>query len=429
MKYKSINCFLFGFFLMQFVWAQDTVITGTITDEIGTPLPGVNIIETGTSNGVVSDFDGNYSIMVATGASLNFSYISYVTQLVKIDGNVVVNIQMQPDLETLDEVVVVGYSSEKKENIVSAVVTVKGGDLVETGVTNISQIIQDRLPGVITELGSGQPGADDVNIVIRGASSFKGGANSPLVLIDGIETASGFSQIDPGEIASFSVLKDAASTAVYGVRGANGVILITTKRGRIGSPKISVDVGTTVKTVSSTPNQLGSYDVLQLGNEAIRNTGRYDLYNNQSYINEFRYGDRDFIRYPEVDWYDVLIKDVGWESNARINISGGTESVQYFSSFSANKVGDILNNAGFNGYYNPEFSFNRYNFRTNLDFKITNSTKIAVNIGGRSELKRSPESEFSGDGTSRSDFSFYRLSYSVFFPGYLSGRICSGKSR
>ncbi|WP_303318323.1 TonB-dependent receptor [Flavivirga abyssicola] len=405
MKYRLaffLSCFIF---LGQALGAQNIKVSGKVTDEKGEPLIGATIVSTDMGHGVkgaVADFDGGYVIEINPKGKLTFSYLGYISQEIAVNGQTEINVALLPDLESLDEVVVLGYTKTKKKNIISAVATVSGGDLLDTGLTNMSQAIQDRLPGVYTEIPSGQPGADDAQITIRGVSTFDDGdgANSPLILIDGIEATGGFSQLDPGEIASISVLKDAASTAVYGVRGANGVIIITTNRGREGAPKITVGAGVTAKVISDIPQKLSSYDVLTLGQEAIKNAGDYNNLRPQRYIDTFLDPNRNIYAYPDVDWYDALVKDIGWESNARVNVSGGTKFVKYFSALSINHIGDILKTEDFNGYYDPEFTYDKINFRTNLDFEISESTKLSVDISGRSDIRKTPDVE-----TDRNEFS------------------------
>jgi TonB-linked SusC/RagA family outer membrane protein len=383
----------------QASWSQTIQVSGKVLDDAGEPLIGANIIDTDISNGgngAVADFDGNYTITVNPNTKLSFSYLGFLTQEIAVNGKIEINVTLAPEIGSLDEVIIVGYTKVKKKNIIGAVSTVSGGELLRSGVTNMSQAIQDRLPGVFTEISSGQPGADDAEITIRGVSTFSAteGANAPLILIDGIETAGGFSQLDPGEIASITALKDAASTAVYGNRGANGVILITTNRGRKGAAKITVGGGVTAKMMSDIPRKLGSYDVLMLGQEAIKNSGVYSGLRPQRYIDNFLDPNRDQVLYPDVDWYDTLIKDIGWESNARINVSGGTDFVKYFTSFSVNQVGDILKTEDFgSGYYNPSFTYDKLNFRTNLDFSVSKTTRLTVDISGRSETRKSPNND------------------------------------
>ncbi|MDN5213702.1 TonB-dependent receptor [Fulvivirgaceae bacterium BMA12] len=414
---QKITFFILALLVLHGLKAQTTQITGKVVGDLGEPLVGVNVVIVGTTVGTITDIDGNYALSIGPEDVLNFSFIGYISQEIEPAGRSVINITLMPDLRQLDEIVVVGYGTQKRKNIVGAVADVSGEELMKTGTINLSQSIQDRLPGVFTEVISGQPGADDASITIRGVSTFASGGNDPLILIDGVEATGGFSQLDPGEVASMSVLKDASSTAIYGVRGANGVILITTRRGRIGAPKITVAGGVTAKVMTNIPKQMGSYDVLMLGQEAIKNSGKYDGLRAQWYINNFLDPTRDQIAYPDIDWYDELIRDVGWESNARINVSGGTDFVQYFASFSANHVGDIVNTLHDDGYYSPEFTYDKYNFRTNLDFNLTNTTVLKTDISGRSELRKTPDTEVSANQFSNV-FKFINEATPYLFPLY-----------
>ncbi|AUP80659.1 SusC/RagA family TonB-linked outer membrane protein [Flavivirga eckloniae] len=415
-KFFLLCCFIF---LGQLLEAQNIKVSGEVLDETGAPLVGATIVTSGTGGavlGTVVDFDGGYSLMVDSNATLVFSFVGYRTQKVDVNGNTVINVTLMPDIDSLEEIVILGYNRTKKENIVGSVATVKGERLMETGLTNMSQAIQDRLPGVYTEITSGQPGADDAVIRVRGVASFSG-SNDPLILIDGIEATGGFSQLDPSEIASISILKDASSTAVYGVRGANGVIIITTNRGRLGSPKITVGAAVTAKTISEIPDKLSSYDVLTLGQEAIKNSGAYNQLRPQRYIDTFLDPNRDPYAFPDVDWYDEIIRDIGWESNARINVRGGTEFVKYFSSLSINRIGDILKTEDFNGYYDPEFSYDKINFRTNLDFQVSSTTKLSVDVSGRTDIRKSPDADV-GSNQFSNLFKFIDQATSYGFPLY-----------
>ncbi|GAA3614939.1 TonB-dependent receptor [Flavivirga amylovorans] len=422
MKYRLVFFLSSFMFLGQIILAQNIKVSGKIIDEAGLPLVGTTIITANTGNGIkgaVADFDGYYTITVDTKGKLIFSYIGYITQEIDVNGRTEINVSLLPDTESLDEVVVVGYNKIKKANVVGSVASVKGEAIRETGLTNVSQAIQDRLPGVYTEIPSGQPGVDDANITIRGVSSYSDveGANAPLILIDGVEATGGFSQIDPSEIAQISVLKDAASAAVYGVRGANGVIIITTRRGRIGKPRISTGFNITAKTISDVPQKLGSYETLMLGQEAIKNDGAYSSLRPQRFIDNFLDPNRDQIKYPDIDWYDALIRDIGWEYNARVNVSGGTKFVKYFSSISFIHLGDILKTEDFNGYYDPEFNYDKVNFRTNLDFDLSKSTKLAINISGRSDLVKTPDTNLASDDFANI-FRFINIATPYLFPLY-----------
>jgi TonB-linked SusC/RagA family outer membrane protein len=227
---------------------QQTV-RGVVTDPTGMPIPGANVIEKGTTNGVVTDFDGNYEITVGSDAVLLFSYLGFLTQEVSVDGQATLEIVLQEDQAQLDEVVVVGYGTQKRENIVGSVATVGGEEIQKSANLNVSNALTGRIPGVVATQGSGEPGYDGSNIRIRGTNTL--GDSSPLVVIDGIPArAGGFERLNPADIADISVLKD-ASGAIYGARAANGVILVTTKRGREGKAQLSYNynMGFTQPTV------------------------------------------------------------------------------------------------------------------------------------------------------------------------------------
>ena len=204
-------------------WAQTITVSGVVSDETGAPMPGATVVEAGTTNGVVTDFDGNYYLKVVGNGTLVFTYIGYTTQSINVKSRTKIDVKMAPDSKEISDVVVIGYGTQKRESLIGSVSDVSGQALRKSGLSNISHMIQDQLPGVYTEIRSGQPGADDAKITVRGISTF--GDNSPLILIDGVVAAGGFSQVDPGEISSISVLKDASSTAIYGVKGANGVVI------------------------------------------------------------------------------------------------------------------------------------------------------------------------------------------------------------
>ena len=249
-------------------WAYADTVRGTVVDDTGEPLIGVSVILQGTSQGIATDLDGQYSLNVPNlkTAVLNFSYVGMVSQEVKVNGRSVVDITMKSDSEVLDEVVVVGYGQQKKASVVGAI-TQTSGEVLEraAGIHDISNALTGNLPGVITEQSSGMPGEESAKITIRGASSWNN--STPLVLVDGIERD--MNSVDVSSVQSISVLKDASATAVYGVKGANGVVLITTKRGEEGKAKIGVSFTATMKSASKLPNKMDSYDALRVRNTAV----------------------------------------------------------------------------------------------------------------------------------------------------------------
>ena len=238
MNNKIFRLFLLaGLMLLSLGASAQSKVTGKVTDSKGEEIIGATVFEAGTKNGTVTDFDGNFSITVGPNATLRVTYVGYQPIDVKVNGRATVNITLQENETSLEEVVVVGYGHQKKESVIGAISQVSSKDLLSTPAANVSQAIAGKIPGVVTSQASGAPGADDAKIYIRGRATFAGDAQ-PLILVDGVERA--FSQIAPDDIETISVLKDASATAVYGVRGANGVMLITTKRGKEQKPVVSL---------------------------------------------------------------------------------------------------------------------------------------------------------------------------------------------
>ncbi len=232
-------------------------ISGVVKDVGGMPLPGVTIIQKGTTRGAVTDFDGNYSIELTSSGqkTLEFSYVGFKTKQIAVQGQKTINVTLEEDIATLDEVVIVGYGTQKKESVVAAIVQVKGEDLMEraAGITNVEEALQGNLPGVTTIQGSGIPGQSDMQILIRGQGTWNG-SGGPLILVDGVKRS--MTDIDMNDIEKLSVLKDASATAVFGVEGANGVILVTTKRGQTGKAQLSLAVNTTIEICFEAPRKV-----------------------------------------------------------------------------------------------------------------------------------------------------------------------------
>ena len=297
----------FAFLLTgQLLFAQGKQVSGVVNDAFG-PVIGASVVEKGTTNGVITDLDGNFKLTVSgESAILQISYVGYQTQEIAVAGKSAFSVMMKEDSEMLEEVVVVGYGAQKKESVVGAISQVSSKELLASPAANVSQAIAGKISGVITSQTSGAPGADDTQIYIRGRATFAGDAQ-PLVLVDGIERS--FSQIAPDDIETISVLKDASATAVYGVRGANGVMLITTKRGKEQKPEVSLTANYQIQSPTRKDTYLNSYQSILLLEEALANDGQ---------PSQFSAGDIEMYRkscagelsgleqmlYPNVDWYD-----------------------------------------------------------------------------------------------------------------------------
>lgn len=378
------------------MWAYADTVRGTVVDDTGEPLIGVSVLLKGSSQGVATDFDGQYSLNVPNlkKAVLEFSYVGMISQTIRVDGRSVVDVTLRTDSEVLDEVVVVGYGQQKKVSVVGAISQASGETLAKTGgVSSVGAALTGNLPGVVTMQSSGMPGDEDPKIVIRGQTSWNG--SDPLVLVDGIERP--MTSVDIGSVQSVSVLKDASATAVYGVKGANGVILITTKRGQEGRAKISVGMNATAKVVSQLPGTEGSPEALYMRNKVIeRELGLtpdswlsitpmsvIEKYRNPANLEEAE-------RYPNVDWQDALFKKMAFAYNPNINVSGGTKFVKYFASIDFLHEGDLFREYETGRGYTGGYGFNRVNVRSNLDFQITKSTVFKVNLSGSHGEKKSP---------------------------------------
>lgn len=367
----------------------DVTVTGTVRDENGEPLPGVTISVPGKSIGTVTDLEGKYTLSVPEGSTLVFSFIGFETQSIAIGDRSVIDINLAEDLASLDEVVVVGFGTQKKESVTGAISSVETKDLLQSPVANVSNALVGRMPGLFAVQGSGEPGNDQSTLRIRGISTFSGQAD-PLIMVDGIQVDN-YNNIDPNEIENITILKDASSTAVYGVRGANGVILITTKRGKLGKPQLSITSNVAVLSFTDLRKQMNSYDYARLFNEAQRNdsyiTGGYTPRFSDEDIEKYRSGE-DPIFYPNTDWYGLLFKDQSIQTQHNLNISGGSEKVQYFISGGFFTQEGLFNNTRNIEEYDANRVFKRYNFRSNFNFDVTNRLKARIDISSQTEQSK-----------------------------------------
>lgn len=368
-------------------YSQTRTVTGTVSDGSGT-LPGVAVLVKGTSNGTSTDAEGKYSLQVDNNAqTLVFSFIGMETQEIDIGNQTVINVTLLESVTTLEEVVVVGYGEQKKESVVGAIVQTSGEDLKRTGgVVNVAQALTGQLPGVTVIQGTGEPGADDPRILIRAQGSWNN--SQPLILVDGVERR--MNDIDVNEIETISVLKDASATAVFGVKGAEGVILITTKRGVTGKPKFTLDMNSNVKFLSKTPDKLNSYDGFRYRNNSIEyelpvTENSWGNYQPMEMVNRYKQPQApgDEYIFPDVDWPKEQLKDFALSHRVNFNVSGGTKTARYFGSLSYTHDGDLLNSGLDNGKgYKSKNAYERFNFRTNLDLDLTKSTVLSVNVSG-----------------------------------------------
>lgn len=368
---------------------QQHKITGLVTDaQTGEPLPGVTVIVDGTSNGTATDIDGNYSLDVSNSeVVLSFSYIGYISEKVAVNGQKKIDVKLIPDIKKLEEVVVVGYGVQKKESVVGAITQIDNKALMNSGSPDVTNAITGKLSGVLTIQQQGEPGASNAEIIVRGLSSWNGSA--PLVLVDGVERD--FSAMDPNEIATISVLKDASATAVYGAKGANGVIIVTSKRGSLGKPKFNVSASTGLQWATAIPDHISSYTTMSMYNVAMMNQMQFTDLIPQNVLNEYQQPSTrlNALRYPNVDWFNEVTNKFAPTVNANLNLQGGTNFVKYFASFGYLYQGSLFD-AYHNGIDDARYKYNRFNYRTNLDFALTKSTGFSINVGGEVGIKNQP---------------------------------------
>ena len=384
--------FLVGIFILSQLSAsaQQKTITGTVIGDDKAPIPGASIVVKGTTIGVVTDMDGKFTLSIpATAKSLIFSFVGLTPKEVPVTSTNVYNVTLVESTIGIDEVVIVGYGTQKKETMVGAVTQVNNATLMQAGATNVSNAIAGKLSGILTIQQQGEPGANAAEIYVRGVSSWNGSA--PLVLVDGVERD--FTQVNPNEINAISVLKDASATAVFGARGANGVIIVTTKRGILGKPKLDFSASTGVQLATRLPEYINSYTTLSDLNVAYMNGQQFSALIPQSALQEYKSPSTPLnaLRYPDVNWFDVNANKFAPISTANLNVSGGTEFAKYFLAFGYQHEGSFFKQRKEN-FYDMGYSNNLFNYRINLDFNITKTTVLSLNAGGSLNLKNNPNS-------------------------------------
>ena len=379
-------------------------VSGTVKDVNGEPIIGATIMEEGTTNGTITDFDGNFVLEVADGAELDISYIGYQTQKLQAKSGKALAVTLKEDLETLDEVVVVGYGTQKKVSVTGAMASTKGSDLAKVPTANITNTLAGRLPGLISYNRSGEPGYDDAGLLIRGASTT--GDSSPLIVVDGVaDRAGSLGRIDPNDIENITILKD-ASAAIYGSRAANGVILVTTKRAK--SEKFTVNYNGNIGISSPTilPEMCDSWQYAELINEITP-----DTYSPED-IQKFKDGS-DPVNYPNVNAFDILLKQAV-QTQHNVSASAGGKYISFYASLGY-KYQD-------NYYKNSASNYSQYNFRTNIDFTPHKDVKIGLNVAFRQEDRNSPI-------TGSEDIWRYLIKYNpmvnIWFPGTNYGNVSS----
>lgn len=349
-------------------------VTGTVKDQNGDPIIGATIKEHGTANGTVSDINGNFELYISQGASLDVSYIGFQALTVSAGRGQHLNISMSEDNNVLEDVVVVGYGTQKRINLTGAVESVKAEDLAKTNVVNTASSLAGKVPGLMMKQSSGKPGDNEPMFNIRGFGA-------PLIIIDGTQQGS-FGNIDIEEIESINILKD-ASAAIYGVQAGNGVILVTTKRGKSGKPHITLNSSFTLSTLTKYPKMMNAGQYAELYNEAQRNDGvpQENLRFTDEAIQHY-YAQDDPVNYPSTDWFDVATRKYAPQQRHNLHVSGGNEQVKYFFFVGYADEGGL--------WKSGDSKFSRYNLRSNIDAKITNNLSASIDLSGRKENRSNP---------------------------------------
>ncbi len=400
MKSKCFSLLLLFLFSLVSIGAYAQVkVEGSVFDETDNPLIGVSVFTEGRKTGTVTNADGHFTIMVPNANSyLTFSYVGYMTQKVQLKGKKILKIVMKEDAELLDEVVVVGYGTQKKINVTGAIAKVDNKELKMAPSGNLSSMLAGRLPGLITKQSSGQPGKDGASLYIRGNGA---GDGDPLIVIDGVVTDY-FPTFSPDEVESITILKDATAAAVYGVRAAAGVILITTKRGTIQKPTVTVNSSVTLSQNTNFPKFLNGPDYAYWYNTAQRLDGvaEESLRFTANEIDRIENpGDNEAV-YGNTDWFDLLFKNVAPAYTNNVSVSGGTERLKFFASVGAYNQEGVIDHT----------SYDKYNFRSNMDAKVTDNFDLSLDLSGYVSEDNEPGAS-AGKGSYASIFQQAMLSY------------------
>lgn len=388
--------------------ASKTVkIKGSVIDEDSKPVPGVAVLVKGHPEfgGTMTDEKGGFVFNVPSDATVQFSCIGYKPVEMSVARNLDWMITMVEESVALEGTVVVGYGVQRKESVVGAITQVKAEDLEKTGTSDITSALAGKVSGLLVYSQNGAPGQSDATLILRGLSSWNGSA--PLVMVDGIERS--MNMLSPTDIASISVLKDASATAVYGAKGANGVILVTTKTGSKGAPKFSINVEQGLNSPMWTPEHVEAGTVTRMANIAYKNTQSFGSQFSDEVIKKYE-DQSDPIRYPDVHWYDLLQKQFATSTNADFSVSGGSDRVRYYLGVSYVHEGSIIKEI----YPGTNFASDRINYRMNLDWDVTKSTLLSFKVGGVTNMVKNLASHSGSSWL----FSTIYQSPTITFPAY-----------
>lgn len=364
-------------------FAQAQTVSGTVTSsDDGEPLVGVTVKVKGKKATTVTNIEGQFSVQATTGDHLLFSYVGFTDLEHVVKGTGHINIVLKPNQNDLDEVIVVGYGQAKRITLTGAVSAITGKELQKVPVSSVQNALSGKLPGYFSQQRSGQPGKDASDFFIRGVSSLNSSGNQPLIIVDDVEYSyDQLSQININEIESISILKDASTTAIYGIKGANGVLVVKTRRGVEGKPKINVRLETGLQSPVRTPNFLNSYETATLVNEAYANDGLEPMFD-ESDLEHFRTGD-DPYGHPDVNWYDEIFKKTAAQSNMNVDVSGGSKRLKYFVSVGYFTQNGLVRDFASGDDANTNYRYNRFNYRSNLDYSVTDNLSMRLDVTSR----------------------------------------------
>jgi len=388
-------------------------VSGKVTDSSDSPLPGVSVVVKGTTSGTITDSNGNYSLpQVPENATLQFSFVGMKTQEIAVGGKTSIDVKLVEDAIGLDEVVAVGYGTQKKATVTGSITTVSGEKLTKSPTSNVASSLQGQLPGLVVNVRSGNPGNEDTQILVRGKSTL--GSNGVLTVIDGV-AGGDVQRLNPADIESISVLKD-ASAAIYGARAANGVILVTTKRGKTGKPTVNYTGNFSITQPTRLQNLMDSWEYAVAENEYLVNNGLTKKWSDQD-ITLFKNG-TDPLQHPNVDWYDVAMRKWTPQKEHNISLSGGNESIKYFLS------GQILDQDRM-FKENDDLGLKRYQLRANIDAQVTKRLSVGLDMNySKNEI------ENAYDGNYRPFYAVRQMfpNTPAFYPNGLPGPIAFGQN-
>lgn len=367
---------------------EKKVVSGVVSDDMG-PIIGATVFVKGTQIGVATNLNGEFKLAVPVGATIVVSFIGYADKEIVYKGESKLDVSLSESATELEEVQVIAYGATKKVTITGAISSIGTSDILKTPSGSITNALAGKITGLSSVQSTGQPGADDATLYVRGVGSLTEGLSSPLILVDGVERS--FSQLDPNEIDDITVLKDASATAVFGVRGANGVILVTTKRGQQGKAQISFSTSYALQMPMRIPEFANSYEYASTYNQAQIADGvpEESLVFKPEIIEAFRTRSNP-LAYPDTDWANMLIKNTALQTQHNFTISGGSDVVRYFASLGVFTQDGLFNTFSNAAGYDGNFSYNRYNYRVNLDIDVTKTTTMKINLGGRLNDKSMP---------------------------------------